>query len=57
MGYRIMDDQLCRRYFQEPQWTFHRRYVASLIGRLGDALFATDVRDRQSFGQIAVGFT
>jgi hypothetical protein len=28
MGYRIMDDQLCRRYFLEPQSTFHRRYVA-----------------------------
>jgi len=28
MGYRIMDDQLCRRYFLEPQTTFHRRYVA-----------------------------
>ncbi len=23
-----MDDQLCRRYFLEPQSTFHRRYVA-----------------------------
>jgi len=28
MGHRIMDDQRCRRYFLEPQSTFHRRYVA-----------------------------
>jgi hypothetical protein len=28
MEHRIMDDQLCRRYFLEPQSTFHRRYVA-----------------------------
>jgi hypothetical protein len=29
----------------------------TIIGRLGHALFATDIRGRQSFGQIAVGFT
>ena len=44
----------------------HRRSVSTLlgivllspaiIGRLGDAVLATDVRDRQSLGQIAVGF-
>jgi hypothetical protein len=28
MGHRIMDDQRCRRYFLEPQSTFHRRSVA-----------------------------
>jgi hypothetical protein len=29
----------------------------TIIGRLGDALLATDVRGGQSFGQIAVGVT
>jgi hypothetical protein len=28
MGARTMDDQLCRRFFFEPQLTVHRRYEA-----------------------------
>jgi hypothetical protein len=28
MGARVMDDASCRRFFLEPQSTFHRRYEA-----------------------------
>ena len=28
MGARVMDGQLCRRFFLDPQMTFHRRYEA-----------------------------
>jgi hypothetical protein len=28
MGARVMDGQPCRRFFLEPQLTFHRRYEA-----------------------------